>query len=155
MLRITPYSDELHNIASYFLYKAARDEEELMSNLKLQKLVYYAQGLHLILYGDSLFPDKIKAWEHGPVVPQLYHEYKSHGSRGIPKEESFRVKNIKKSIRAFLDEIYTVFGQFSALRLREITHSDECWKDAFPNGVITQASMRRGLKKYIRSDDKE
>ena len=141
-------------IAEYFLSKAEADKE-LLSNLKLQKLVYYAQGLHLALKGTPLFEEDIKAWEYGPVVPRLYHLYKEHGSGAIPPPASFNPNTIDSETRKFLDEVYLVFGQFAAIRLMDYTHDDQCWKDAHPNGTISHASMQRDLKKYIEVEDGE
>ena len=64
--------------AKYFLAQASEDAGDLISNLKLQKLVYYAQGFHLALYDEPLFLEAIEAWTHGPVVPDLYRHYKKY-----------------------------------------------------------------------------
>jgi uncharacterized phage-associated protein len=141
------------HIANYFLFRAAR-EEELLSNLKLQKLVYYAQGIHLAYNGTPIFRDIIRAWTYGPVVPRLYRIYKEYGSGGIPEDKSFNPKSIDKDTREFLDEVYKAFGQFSASRLMDFTHDDQCWKDAHPNRIITHKSMQKSLKKYLRNDKK-
>ncbi|HSX79064.1 MAG TPA: type II toxin-antitoxin system antitoxin SocA domain-containing protein, partial [Candidatus Saccharimonadia bacterium] len=60
---------DCYDVAQYFLAKADEDAGDLMSNLKLQKLVYYAQGFALALLDKPLFPQCIEAWIHGPVVP--------------------------------------------------------------------------------------
>jgi uncharacterized phage-associated protein len=77
-------------IAKWFIAWAEAEGEEL-SNLKLQKLLYYAQGHHLAERHQPLFTEQIQAWSHGPVVPQVYHEYKSCGSSSIvlPDTDSF------------------------------------------------------------------
>jgi uncharacterized phage-associated protein len=139
------------DIARYFLHKADKDEQELISNLKLQKLVYYAQGLHLAIYGKAIFKEEIKAWNYGPVVPDLYSKYKKHGSKGIPADKSFRPEKIDDELRKFLDEIYSAFGQFSAMRLMDLTHTDNCWKEAHPNKTITHKVMTSDLKKYLKN----
>lgn len=139
------------DVAQYFLFKAEKDGE-LISNLKLQKLVYYAQGLHLAHNGAPIFKEKIKAWNYGPVVLELYTKYKKYGAGGIPPIASFNPKSIDKDMREFLDEIYTAFGQFSAVRLMEITHTDECWIEANPNKVIHHGAMAKALKKYLRNE---
>ncbi|MGA8142178.1 MAG: type II toxin-antitoxin system antitoxin SocA domain-containing protein, partial [Desulfobaccales bacterium] len=72
------------DVAKYFLSLTDEESGELISNLKLQKLVYYAQGFHLVFYDTPLFSERIEAWTYGPVVPDLYHEYKSHGPCSIP-----------------------------------------------------------------------
>ena len=141
------------DIANYFLFKAGKDGE-LISNLKLQKLVYYAQGIHLALYGKPIFNDPIKAWTYGPVVPSLYGRYKKHGMGNVPLDPSFDPKKIDQKTKDFLDEIYTAFGQFSATRLIDFTHSDQCWKDAHPNKIITHKAMQESLKKYLKNGKK-
>lgn len=140
------------DIANYFLLKAQIDDE-LISNLKIQKLVYYAQGLHLVINETPLFDEQIQAWEYGPVVSSLYHEYKKHGSNAIPAEESFDPDSIDTETKEFLDEVYSVLGQFSAIRLMDLTHEDQCWKDAWPNGIISLKAMQTDLKKYIKEDE--
>lgn len=139
-----------YDIANYFLYKAKKDQE-LISNLKLQKLVYYAQGLHLASLGTSLFKEKIRAWNYGPIIPELYAKYKSFGAGGIPPDKSFVPNSIGDNTREFLDDIYNAFGQFSATRLMELTHSEECWKDAHPNKIIHHQAMSIELKKYLKN----
>ncbi len=138
------------DIANYFLFRAEKEGHELLSNLKLQKLVYYAQGIHLAMYDEPLFADRIEAWNYGPVVPSLYHLYKDKGAGCIPADESFNPLSIDETTRDFLDEIFDAFGQFSAIRLMEIAHSDKCWKDAGSGEEIPLAAMGKCLKKYLK-----
>ena len=135
------------DVARYFL--SIQDEEagELITNMKLQKLVYYAQGFHLAVYDKPLFDARIKAWAHGPVVPQLWHDYKEYGSAPIPVEP-FDIMRLSPDQRELLDEVYISYGQFSAWRLREMTHAEPPWKIAFDgDGVISDKEMR----KYFRT----
>lgn len=138
------------DIANYFLFKAQEEDQELLSNLKLQKLVYYAQGIYLAIHGKPLFEDRIEAWGYGPVVPSLYHRYKIHGAGGIPADPDFNPTSIDKNTLDFLDEIFVAFGQFSAIRLMEIAHSDKCWKEAGSGNEIPLAAMETCLKKYLK-----
>jgi uncharacterized phage-associated protein len=138
------------DVANYFLFRAEREDQELLSNLKLQKLVYYAQGIHLAMHGKILFRDRIEAWDYGPVVPELYHLYKEHGAGGIPAESDFDPSGIDKNTLDFLDEIFDAFGQFSAIRLMEISHKDKCWKETAQGMEISPSSMEKCLKKYIK-----
>jgi len=140
------------DIANYFLLKAKEDNQELLSNLKLQKLLYYAQGIHLVMFNKSLFNEKIEAWTYGPVVPDVYHFYKKHGNKGILPNRAFKSSSIDTDTREFLNEIYTVFGQFSAIRLMEITHTDRCWQDTGIGKTITCKAMQRDLKKYLKDE---
>ena len=90
------------DIAEYFLWKAHEEGQELLSNMKLQKLLYYAQGLHLALGFGPLFDDEIQAWTYGPVVADVYHEYKEYGSGGISPTEDFDPDFIDDSTKEFL-----------------------------------------------------
>jgi uncharacterized phage-associated protein len=66
-------------VAEYFLTLQEEEAGDLISHMKLQELLYYAQGLHLALNGRPLFDDTIEAWTHGPVVPTVYREFKRFG----------------------------------------------------------------------------
>jgi len=54
-----------------------------LTNLKLQKLLYFAYGVHLSLFNEKLFNDEIQAWKLGPVIPSVYKEFKDHGKNPI------------------------------------------------------------------------
>ena len=122
-----------HDIAQYFLAQMDEDAGDLISNLKLQKLVYYAQGFALALHSRPLFPERIEAWTHGPVVPELYNEYRGHGSDPIPHPGETDFSIYDAQTRELLDEVYAVYGQFSAWKLRDMTHSEPPWRDT-PSG---------------------
>ncbi len=141
-----------HDIARYFLTRVDKDAGDLISNLKLQKLVYYAQGLYLALYDESLFAEPIEAWSHGPVTQMLYQEYKQYGDGSIepPKDVDFSLYD--ERIRNLLDEVYSFFGQFSAWKLRNMTHEEDPWKNAPTNGVITHESMKEYFRAWLKQN---
>src|SRR5260363_307462 len=56
------------DVANYFLTLVEEEVGDALSNLKIQKLVYYAQGFHLALFSRPLFENAIEAWTHGPVI---------------------------------------------------------------------------------------
>lgn len=115
-------------IAKYFLYKSSISEDMGISNLKLQKLLYYAQGFYLALFNDSLFTDEIQAWQHGPVCSEVYHIYKTNGSNIIPFTENITFGDFLNDEQfKFLDEVYDEFAQFSAWKLRDMTHDEPTW----------------------------
>ena len=99
------------DVARWFIshnhVKAMLDEADDISNLKLQKLLYYAQGAVLAITGSPLFDDDIVAWEHGPVVPTVYHLYKHNGRNGIPFTDEMRVQEeyTQEELLDFAEEI--------------------------------------------------
>jgi uncharacterized phage-associated protein len=137
---------DVRDVAKYFLSLCDEEVGDTISNLKLQKLVYYAQGFHLALTGKPLFDDEIEAWAHGPVVPSLYHEYKDHKACAIKSPDDFDPSCIPSDVRALLDEVYTVYGQFSAWKLRNLTHEEKPWIDAYDKTVIIP---KKAMKEYF------
>ena len=135
------------DIAKYFLSTQDEDAGDTISNLKLQKLVYYAQGFNLALYGKRLFKESILAWEHGPVVAELYHEYKDYGADPIPMPNDLDLSIFSGKEKELLDDIHEVYGQYSAWKLRNMTHNEQPWIEARESdkNIIT----RRKLKKFF------
>jgi uncharacterized phage-associated protein len=130
-------------VAEYFLALAASDDEgEFVSNMKLQKLVYYAQGFSLALHNEPLFDDAIEAWTHGPVVPAVYHAYKGQGNGAIEPPDEFDFGAYSEDEQALLDNVYAVYGQYSAAGLRALTHEEPPWKNTPVGQAISQVSMR-------------
>jgi uncharacterized phage-associated protein len=146
-------------VAEFFL-ALAEEGEEMLSNLKLQKLCYYAQGFHLAMYGAPLFPDPIEAWQHGPVVPELWRKYKDYGGQGIPPPQDADFSDFSDEVRELLLEVYDVYGQFSAWKLRNMTHYEMPWVEAWAkNGSargdspISQETMKRYFVTLVDEDE--
>ena len=116
------------DVTNFFLAKSQDDEAEI-SNLKLQKLLYYAKGFHFAIFEEPLFPEKIYAWTHGPVIPEVYHEYKNFKGNPITDlPADYGAKNsLSKEQIDLLDEVWSVFGQFSAWKLRDMSHNESPW----------------------------
>lgn len=145
-----------HDVANYFLTLNDEEVGELISNLKLQKLVYYAQGFYLAVMGENLFEDTIEAWAHGPVIPALYHEYKEYGSGVIPIPPDFDPGIIDSETRSLLDEVYSVFGQFSGWKLRNMTHEEPPWIEAYAgNKIIKKSSMKKYFLTMVNDGEQE
>src|SRR5947209_5672014 len=71
-------------VANEFL-SVAQQEGRGISPLKLQKLIYFANGWHLALRNDPLVNERFEAWQYGPVLRDLYLEFKLYGSKPIQK----------------------------------------------------------------------
>ena len=106
-----------------------------VTNLKLQKLLYFVQAAFLKIYGDVCFKEDMQAWMFGPVIPNVYHQYKRYGNREIPGEEimwddpSIQVDH-KETIKFIID----FFKDYSSSSLVQITHEQAPWKNAYVKG---------------------
>jgi uncharacterized phage-associated protein len=137
------------DIARYFLSLQDEDEGDTISNLKLQKLLYYAQGYHLALFDKPLFPEAIVRWQHGPVVADVYHIFKEFGNGALPCPHDFDADIFDEATQDFLDEIYRVFGQYSAWKLSKMTHEEAPWKEAQPAETITHQALKEFFKTQL------
>lgn len=142
---------QAREIAEWFL-AWAEDIEADISNLKLQKLLYYAQGQHLAVYGTPLFDEEIQAWAHGPVVPSVYHAFKDYG-RG-PIDPSCEISpefdwDRFKTVEQLLLDIWDRYGSLAAWTLREKTHREPPWREAFDHGVRHTEIPRANIQAYF------
>lgn len=114
-----------------------------MSNLKLQKILYYVQATSLVKTGKKCFEDPITAWGFGPVVIDVYHKFKIYGRDPIPtqppsKEMVFDAATVKikyvarKSIdQKMLEIIKGVVSAYKNIdnpfKLVQKTHQEQPW----------------------------
>ena len=134
---------KIKDVALYFLHLESRHGGEGLSHLKLQKLAYYAQGFYVALYGKPLFEDDIEAWTHGPVIPALYQEYKHCSSSKIPYSENFKADSFSEDEMELIEDVFQEFGQYSAWKLRNMTHEEPTWMDyESDNSVIPVSHLQ-------------
>ncbi|WP_096911015.1 Panacea domain-containing protein [Acinetobacter colistiniresistens] len=139
------------DVANYILWLENRFEgSEGITPLKLQKLVYYCQGFHLAMFGEELFPESIEAWLHGPVVPSVYHHFKAAGNDIVTPPKNFNIEILSEEQRELLDEVIESYGQFSAWRLRNMTHEEAPWKNAYEPGCNNEISIK-DMKAYFET----
>jgi len=138
---------DVYDIAEKILYTASvSDTGEYISNMKLQKLLYYQQGFHLACFGTPLFDNEIEAWMYGPVVPPVYKKYEECGKDGI--KYSGTVIELTAEEEDLFDDVMTVYGKYSAIGLVNLTHLEEPWKNTeigYGN-VITQDKLKEYFK---------
>ena len=128
--------------AEYFLSMQDGDAGNAISNMKLQKLLYYAQGFALAILDKPLFNEDFEAWDYGPVLRTVYDTYRSYGSNALPRPENFSFDTYTEDERQLLDDVYDAYGQYSAWALSDMTHQTPPWKNASRNGIISKESMK-------------
>lgn len=120
-------------VANFFLDKA-ESEGEVLTHLKLQKLVFFAHGWHLAITGDPLIDESIQAWQYGPVIKSLYQEFKECGNGPIhfraSGHEWMRWSPNKPEVTDFatieiLNKVWDIYKGFTAAQLSAMTHAKE------------------------------
>lgn len=121
------------SLIAYAFVQKGISEGIFVTQMKLQKMVYFAHGYHLAIYGEPLIKDSIQAWQFGPVVPQLYKEYKLYGSNPITDTDLLVLTNSKQFNLAQLDAdalstinyTWEALKNISAAQLSNWTHKEE------------------------------
>ena len=128
-LMTAPYSAKA--VANYFL-DLAKAKGESLDPMKLQKLVYFAHGWFLAVHGKPLLNEEVQAWDYGPVIATLYHEFKDYGSGPIDDYAyEFSPTALEKPVIppedqgtiAVLNRIWEVYGKYSGIQLSNMTHA--------------------------------
>ncbi|MBW4888269.1 DUF4065 domain-containing protein [Mucilaginibacter sp. HMF5004] len=120
------------NIADYFI-SLSNATENLISNLKLQKLVYYAQAWHIAVVKEPLFEEDFQAWVHGPVIPSLYFQYNSYKWHPIIRddlnEDTLKQigSNFSPETQEVLDNVVSEYFGMEAYALELSTHLEDPW----------------------------
>ena len=138
-------------VADYYI-RATLDRGEGLTNLKLQKLLYYAQAWSLALYDRAVFDDPIEAWVHGPVVASVFRRFKQY--RWNPITSPAERESVPVTARPHLDEVLKVYGSFSATELERMTHAEEPWREArggIPDHQPSRAVISLGTMKTYYS----
>lgn len=113
-------SYDARQVANWFVQRASRDGRAL-TIMSVLKLAYFAHGWHLEMYKTPLFSNDVEAWQHGPVVPEVYHSFRRQGVVVSDTLPSFQPE-FDGVVQSLLEQIYTIYGGLTAFTMSSITH---------------------------------
>lgn len=138
-------------IANAFIKKAMIGEIQNLTPMKLQKLMFFAQSWHCKLYAKELFDGAFERWQYGPVIPEIYHEFKSFGSREISRFgtdvwcQERTVDPNDSEVLSFLDKIIQTYGKYDGAELSWMTHQPQtAWSMGEIGTVISKKELYQG-----------
>lgn len=140
------------DIAKKIIVRTDTERGDSISNLKLQKLLYYMQGFHLAFFGTPLFNEEVQAWAYGPVVPVVYNEFRKYKGQTINPEKFTDTLELQPEEQTVFDNVYNEYSQYSAIGLMNLTHEDGPWKSHEIGDVITCEEMRAFFLTQIARD---
>lgn len=118
-------------IAKYVVSKCYKDSCPI-SNLQLQKILYFIQKTYLQDYNKPLFSDFIEAWQFGPVVPEVYYHYCGYGAMKITSDEE---SDFSLDDTSVVDDIINEKRKLYPWDLVNSTHqSDGAWDIIYDQG---------------------
>lgn len=126
------------------------------SNMKANKLTYYAQAWALIRLGRPLFNEEIEAWKHGPIIPSVYRAYKQYGDEAIPAPEDTEFLNkFSDEESQLLLDVAREYGCLSTWKLRTDSHGkDEPWQEVYDPAVKHTVISKELIQKYFESKER-
>jgi len=154
------------DVARYVINYCNEAKQEI-TNLRLQKILYFVQACFLVSKGlnNPCFEEEIEAWSFGPVIPEVYSEFKTYGNSPIPQIRKYLEvdkRNILQSVfkiyscpfqdeedKALVNAMIDECNKVSASRLVEITHGQTPWKNVYVprmNNVIEKRSIYEYFK---------
>jgi uncharacterized phage-associated protein len=155
-------------IADYFI-AFANTTGSLMTNMKLQKLVYYTQAWHLVVFKGEIFNEDFQAWVHDPVLPSLYDQYKSFQWRPILRNDLNEAslheleRQFSSTIKEILSDITSEYFHKDAYALERSTHEEDPWRLARQNvspdepstNIIEKKTIHDYYSQFVKSDGQE
>lgn len=118
-------------VADFIIDKCTKDENPI-SNLKLQKILYFVWVDYFKQTQRTLFVDSICAWQFGPVVPDVYYEYCGYGGRPI---NLLCEVEISKEDQRILTDIINKYEYMPVSDLVAITHCPGmAWDQIYQDG---------------------
>lgn len=149
------------SIANYFikLAKLPQDEGQSLPPLtpmKLIKLVYLAHGWNLGLRGEPLINEHVEAWQYGPVIASVYHEFKKFGNDRIEQYALTGEDRLDadEQTRELLNKVWAVYGELTAFQLSNMTHEanspwDQAWNGQGGKKHLNHSIDNELIKKYF------
>lgn len=136
-------------VANKFL-ELARESGYSLTNMQLQKLVFFAHGYHLALEDTPLYSEETKAWQFGPVIPNLYKHLQKYGrsevSEPIPTDGEVSDEEQINVIGA----VWDAYKGYDAWRLSDISHREGSpWEKVWSSAQFAEID-NDNVKQYYR-----
>ncbi len=145
-------------VANAFIELAKRDDVAL-SNMKLQKLIYFAQGHSLGLQDKQLVDEFPEAWTYGPVYPRVYHEFKQYGAQAITKpsmcpfpdeEGCYDWPSLNDWDQMLVEAVWKAYKDKTPIQLSELSHlKDGPWARARARAARGSEISREDMKSFF------
>ena len=120
-------------------------KDKFLTQMQLQKLVYFAHGWHLAIFDSGLTDDELQAWDYGPLYTDLWLATRKYGTK--PVNEKIRNRDISINFLKVMEEnpsdfneychaplnhdqerlverIFEIYGDLKAFDLSALTHQN-------------------------------
>ncbi len=139
------------DIANWFISQFDIESGDVITHLKLQKLLYFSEAWCQVILEKELFSENLEAWAHGPVVREVFDEF--NGAGWGPLSATDDIISLDPDTTAVLVQVLDAYGSLSAKTLEHMTHQDQPWKDArgslAPEARCSNVIPKDRIKEYF------
>ena len=140
-------------IARWIIDKAIKEDVSI-THLKLQKLIYICYGWVLGGENKKLFQEDFYAWQHGPVLKEMYNHVGKRGKDNLCNSKDFKANNsdLKKELNKifWLDYVWERYKNISAYSLSQMTHNNGTpWSVTNHGNIIAYDLIKNYYQKII------
>ena len=121
--------EKIINVAQYIFNEYKRVTEEIIDEMKLQKLLYFSQRETFAILNQPLFNEVFEGWKYGPVSREVRTVYTEDGINA-------QTEDIKSESKYIINNIIQEYGALASWKLSALTHKETSWLNS-----------RKGLKK--------
>ena len=145
--------NNIFEIVKYILVYSDKNNIKDCTNKKLQKLLYYIQAWSLAFRGRTIFNEKIEAWLHGPVVPNVYHHFKNFGYQPVNIKDKEKNFSLSEDDQHLINSVLITYAKYDADYLEMRSHSETPWIEARQkeDKIITNESMENYYKHILET----
>ena len=139
--------NSIYTTANFLL----RETDYSISNLRLNRLLYYIYGVHLAMYDKRPWPEELIASSFGPIFSKLYNEFKMYGSGRIRHPLIGASFNIDEDMKSIVNEVINVFGHLADHQLSSRVHMGP-WANTYVYGqekIINENVMKEYFKENV------
>ena len=121
------------------ILRRAQEENVTISQMKLQKLLYFLYKEYLQRTDKPLFSERFEPWTYGPVVSDVYWAYKDRKAQDIRRilmpdtDGKTRMVDRKANydFANVFDDVWNRYKDYTGIQLSELSHClDGAWRKA-------------------------
>ncbi len=139
------------DVANWFINQFDKNSGDVVTHLKVQKLLYFSEAWCQVLLDRELFSEEMEAWAHGPVVREVFNQFK--GSNWSPLSATEKTIEFDDDTQDVLLQVLETYGDVAAKTLENLTHQDHPWKESregvSPEAKCSNIISKESIKSYF------
>lgn len=131
--------EDLMNVASYVCNRYYDEFNSRIDEMKLHKLLYFAQRESFVQNGEPLFDAVFYGWKFGPILKEIRNAYRDYTFYKIVPSD------VVERISSIMDKVFEEYAAKDSWSLSRLTHGELAWKNSrkgVPDGENSDVEMK-------------